>query len=67
MNTSSTIEPHQPNNQPQPDLSMTYLDENRQIDLILSVFYNAIGQIGFVATIASMSPFSPIEPHRHNK
>jgi hypothetical protein len=28
MNASSTIEPHQPNNQPQPELSTTYLDEN---------------------------------------
>jgi hypothetical protein len=61
MNTSSTIELHQLNHQLQPELSMTYLDESWRIDLIILVFYNAIGHIGFMVTIASTSHFSPIE------
>ncbi len=37
MNTSSTIETHQPNNQPQTELATNYLYRFRRIDLIFSV------------------------------
>ena len=37
MNTSSTIETHQPNNQPQMELATNYLYRFRRIDLIFSV------------------------------
>jgi hypothetical protein len=64
MNTSSQIKQYQRSNQPQPELSRTNLDESRQIDLILLVLW--FGPFGFVAMIASTSPFSPIEQHRCN-
>jgi hypothetical protein len=71
MNTSSTIKPHQPNNQPhQSELSMTYMDGILGIDFILLVlrfFTNTIRHIGFMTIISSMSPSSPIEQHRPNK
>jgi hypothetical protein len=60
MNTSPQIERYKHSkNQPQPELSMTYLDESWRIDLIVSVL--RFGPFGFVAMIASTSPFSPIE------
>ena len=37
MNTSSTIETHQPTNQPHMELATTYLDRIRRTDLILAV------------------------------
>ena len=47
MNTSSTLEPHQPNNQPQPELSTTYQYESWLIDRILSVlrFFTTLSAI----------------------
>jgi hypothetical protein len=59
INTSPKIEQYQRNNQPPPELSTTCLDEIRRIDLIISVL--RFGPFGFVATIASTNPISPID------
>jgi hypothetical protein len=46
INTSPQTKQYQCNNQPQPELSATYLDESRKIDLILLVL-----QFGWLFTI----------------
>jgi hypothetical protein len=43
---------YQRNNQPQSELSTTYLDESQKIDLILSVLW--FGPFGFAAMTASL-------------